>query len=109
MVCLISMKINLIKCLNSLKNLAPFMVIIIFFFTLLYYSNYQPDPVVDFGRELYVPWRITQGDVLYQDIAYFNGPLVPYINAAIFAVFGVGTLSLFACSMVLSLGLLLSW
>ncbi|HEY1628509.1 MAG TPA: hypothetical protein VGF52_01550, partial [Tepidisphaeraceae bacterium] len=33
-----------------------------------------PDPIVDFGRELYVPWQLTQGKILYRDIAYFNGP-----------------------------------
>jgi hypothetical protein len=49
-----------------------------------------PDIQVDFGRELYVPWRIVEGDLLYSDIAYFNGPLSSYWNALWFAVFGVG-------------------
>jgi hypothetical protein len=48
-----------------------------------------PDPVVDFGRELYVPWQITDGAVLYRDIAYHNGPLSPYVNAAWMAFAGV--------------------
>src|SRR3989304_1843952 len=47
------------------------------------------DPIVDFGRELYIPWRITEGDGLYRDIAYFNGPLSPYVNALWFMLFGV--------------------
>ncbi len=47
-----------------------------------------PDVVVDFGRELYVPWRLVEGDVLYQDIAYFNGPFSPYFNSAVFSIFG---------------------
>ena len=46
--------------------------------------------LVDFGRELYVPWRITQGDVLYRDIAYFSGPLSPHVNALWFWSFGPG-------------------
>ena len=46
-------------------------------------------PLVDYGRELYVPWRITEGEVLYRDIAYFNGPLSPYLNALWFQLFGV--------------------
>src|SRR5437868_11709522 len=46
------------------------------------------DPVIDFGRELYVPLKITQGKVLYRDIAYFNGPLSPYFNALVFKVLG---------------------
>jgi hypothetical protein len=32
------------------------------------------DLLVDFGRELYTPWRITQGQVLYRDIAAFGPP-----------------------------------
>jgi hypothetical protein len=36
-----------------------------------------PDVLIDFGRELYVPWRLAAGQVLYTDIAYFNGPLSP--------------------------------
>lgn len=46
------------------------------------------DVLVDFGRELYVPWRLSEGEVLYRDIAYFNGPLSAYFNGAVFAVFG---------------------
>ena len=47
-----------------------------------------PDPTVDFGTQLYVPWRITQGDALYRDLAYFKGPLSPYLNASLFAIAG---------------------
>jgi len=53
-----------------------------------------PDPVIDFGREVYVPWQLTQGAVLYRDIAYFNGPFSPYINAAWFSLAGVGLMPL---------------
>ena len=46
------------------------------------------DLMIDFGRELYVPWRLSEGEVLYRDIAWFNGPLSQYWNAAVFACFG---------------------
>lgn len=49
-----------------------------------------PDVLVDFGRELYVPWQIAQGKRLYLDLAWFNGPLSPYWNALMFRLFGVG-------------------
>jgi hypothetical protein len=49
-----------------------------------------PDPVVDFGRELYVPWRLSEGDVLYRDVAHFNGPLSQYFNALLFKLAGPG-------------------
>jgi len=48
-----------------------------------------PDPLVDFGRELYVPWQITLGRTLYRDIAYFNGPFSPYLNALWMRLLGV--------------------
>lgn len=53
-----------------------------------------PDLIVDFGREVYVPWQLSGGEVLYRDIAYFNGPLSPYVNAAIFKVFGASILAM---------------
>jgi 4-amino-4-deoxy-L-arabinose transferase-like glycosyltransferase len=65
------------------------------------------DPIVDFGRELYVPWQITQGKVLYRDIAYFNGPLSPYFNALVFAVFGVSLRSIVLVNLILLA--LLTW
>lgn len=49
-----------------------------------------PDPIVDFGRELYAPWRIAAGEVLYRDLAWFNGPLSAYWNALWFRLAGVG-------------------
>lgn len=53
-----------------------------------------PDSVVDFGRELYAPWRLSAGDVLYRELAWFNGPLSPYWNALCFELFGVGLATL---------------
>lgn len=60
------------------------------------------DVVVDFGRELYVPWRITEGDVLYRDLAWFNGPLSPYWNALVFLVGGVSLRTLTVANAVLT-------
>jgi hypothetical protein len=62
------------------------------------------DPIVDFGRELYVPWRITEGGWLYRDLAYFNGPLSPYLNAALFRLFGVSLLTLVCANLVILAG-----
>jgi hypothetical protein len=41
------------------------------------------EPYVDSGRELETPWRISQGQKLYRDVAFYHGPLGPYIAAAI--------------------------
>jgi Dolichyl-phosphate-mannose-protein mannosyltransferase len=53
-----------------------------------------PDPLVDFGRELYVPWQLTRGKVLSRDIASLFGPLSPYLNALWFRLFGVSLTTL---------------
>src|SRR5438874_1108910 len=49
-----------------------------------------PDPIIDWGSELYFAWRIAAGQVLYRDLAYFNGPLSVYFNGLLFALFGAG-------------------
>lgn len=49
-----------------------------------------PDFFVDFGVQLYIPWRIDEGQVLYRDLFYMSGgPLSQYFNALLFKVFGV--------------------
>ena len=59
-----------------------------------------PHAYVDFGRELYVPWRLAEGEVLYRDIAWFNGPLSAYRNALLFWIFGEGLLVLVLANLV---------
>ncbi|HEX4054994.1 MAG TPA: glycosyltransferase family 39 protein [Tepidisphaeraceae bacterium] len=44
--------------------------------------------LLDFGNELYTAWQLSQGKVLYRDIAYPYGPLSPTINATVMRVFG---------------------
>lgn len=60
-----------------------------------------PDALVDAGRELYVPWRLAEGAVLYRDVDDFYGPLSQYFNAAVFQVFGPGLIVLAWVNIVL--------
>jgi Dolichyl-phosphate-mannose-protein mannosyltransferase len=53
-----------------------------------------PDAMYDFGSQLYYAWQISIGKKLYVDIAYFNGPLSQYFNAAMFKLLGGGLRSL---------------
>jgi 4-amino-4-deoxy-L-arabinose transferase-like glycosyltransferase len=66
-----------------------------------------PDVLVDFGREYYVPWRLASGDVLYRDVAIFNGPLSQYFNSLCFRLFGASLRTLVFCNLAL-LGLFLA-
>ncbi len=56
--------------------------------------SYCPDPVVDFGREAYLPWQITEGRVLYRDLSHLNGPVSVYFNALVLETLGVSLRSL---------------
>jgi hypothetical protein len=59
------------------------------------------DPVIDSGRELYLPWEITRGHVLYRDLASLFGPLSPYVNALWFRLFGDSLLTLIVANLAI--------
>lgn len=64
-----------------------------------------PDALVDFGRELYVPWQINQGKLLYRDLTHFYGPFSDYLNSWLFKIFGTSimTLALFNIGLIIIL------
>jgi len=65
-----------------------------------------PDVLTDFGHELYVPWRISEGARLSTDLmAGASGPLSPYLNALLFAVAGPSLTALALVNLVLLAGL----
>jgi hypothetical protein len=47
------------------------------------------DLIVDTGRELDLPRRLAEGQLLYRDARFYYGPLAPYVNALLYRVFGV--------------------
>ena len=57
--------------------------------------------MIDYGRELYVPWRLSLGEVLYRDVAYFNGPLSPYLNGTLFRAVGPSYIALAILNIIL--------
>ena len=64
------------------------------------------DVTIDFGREVYVPClQLTEGKILYRDIAYFGGPLSPGINYLWFRLFGVSIRTLVFCNLAILAGL----
>ena len=61
-----------------------------------------PDLLVDFGGQLYIPWRLANGAVLYRDLFYFaGGPFSQYFNALLFKVFGASFLTLIIANLTL--------
>lgn len=63
----------------------------------------------DFGRELYIPWQLSEGKVLYQDIAHFRGPFSQYLNAFVFWIFGPSmmTLAVFNIALIVVIAVLI--
>lgn len=47
------------------------------------------DLIVDSGRETVYGWRVLAGEVPYRDFFYEYGPLIPYLIAGLFRLFGV--------------------
>jgi hypothetical protein len=66
------------------------------------------DPLIDFGRELYLPWRLANGAVLYRDADDFYGPLSQYLNAGLFRIFGPGLMVLATANLVVFSAILAS-
>src|SRR5512138_420325 len=46
------------------------------------------NPLVDCGREMNQPLRLLAGEGLYGDVSHIYGPLAPYLNALLYALFG---------------------
>jgi hypothetical protein len=67
-----------------------------------------PDPLVDFGRELYVPWRISEGAVWGRDVESIYGPLSAHVNALVFAVAGPGIMKLVAFNLAVYAGIVMA-
>lgn len=60
---------------------------------------------IDFGTQLYVPWRILEGQNLYQDIAWKHGPFSQYFNALLFRIFGVSLTTLLVVNTLITAAL----
>jgi hypothetical protein len=43
---------------------------------------------IDSGHEMYVPWVLSEGKMLYRDTWFMYGPVAPYFNSALFRLFG---------------------
>jgi hypothetical protein len=53
------------------------------------------DPIIDAGRDLYIPEQIRSGTKLYVDVRYYYPPLAPYLLALLTSVLG-SSLSVYA-------------
>jgi len=85
---------------------APFLILAAAFCFFAWRSwRTWPDVLVDFGHELYIPWRLTEGDRLYETIAFTMGPLSQSFNALLFRLFGVSLSTLIWANLVILAGI----
>lgn len=83
-------------------------VLLISFVSLCFFSWHRwASVVIDGGREMNLPLRLLHGDTLYSQAYYLYGPLAPYLNAFLYAIFGVHLNTLYAAGFVCSLLILL--
>ena len=62
--------------------------------------------LIDSGREMNTPLRLLRAERLYSDVYYLYGPLAPYLNAALYAIFGTHLNTLYAAGAAAAIVLL---
>ncbi len=78
-------------------------ILAVVYFTMLYKSwRRWPGLVIDYGPQLYMPWQISEGAVMYRDFHYMvGGPLSQHFHALIFKIFGVSFIAVAISNLVL--------
>lgn len=87
-------------CLRAAGFAAP--AIAAFGLLALFTWRRSGDFMIDFGRELYIPWRLSEGAVLYRDVDSLMGPAAAYINAVLFELAGPSLSTLLAANLVVA-------
>ena len=71
------------------RVLAPPIAIALVFLAMLAVSwRRWTSPIADSGREMDLPLRLMNGEMLYRDVHYLYPPLSPYFNALLYRLFG---------------------
>lgn len=82
---------NLVKLAGALicKYKFPLIFAVIFVSFLIVFWGKFGNPIVDCGREVYIPYAMAfKGKVLFKDIVCIYGPLPYYLNAFLVRLFG---------------------
>jgi len=82
--------IGAIKWPAVLAVVEPLSIAALYFFLLTESWLRWMDPMIDFPRDLYLAWRMSEGALLYMNVANWYGPLAQLVQGAAFKLFGVG-------------------
>lgn len=80
--------------MKKLLKISPKYFLILSFILAIAASFFQLNPAIDTGRELYIPLRMVNGEVLYKDIVNIYGALAYQLNALLYLIFGTNLLPL---------------
>ncbi|MDZ8055085.1 MAG: hypothetical protein RMX68_005250 [Aulosira sp. ZfuVER01] len=91
--------------LKGSLQLDPWLIAVLACFTLFAWANWAKvaAPIIDVGREIEIPARIVDGQLLYRDVVSFYGPLAYYANALALRLFGHHLEVFYAVGLVLAL------
>lgn len=96
---------------NRIRTIYPYYLIILINIAFLLYVQWNTwgSLIVDTGRELWIPYQLSQGKALYKDIYYMYGLLPAYPISYLIKLFGVHlyVYILFGAATVLSCTILL--
>ena len=92
------------KLLSTFTN--PIVLLLAFAYMIFISWRKLTDLLIDFGRELYIPWQITNGQLLYRDLAHIYGPFSSYFKALVFYIFGA-SITVLLITNIITLSLLL--
>lgn len=87
------------------KRDLPWVVLIAasFIFALAVSWQRWGNPLVDCGREMNQPLRLANGEMLYSEVRHIYGPLSPYVNAALYRIFGPSLNVLYADGIIIAI------
>jgi len=87
-----------------IQNFRPQSVILAVFSGMLIVSwRRWTSPIADSGREMDLPLRLLDGELLYRDVHYLYPPLAPYFNALLYRIFGAHLDVLHAAGILISI------
>ncbi|MFH0702121.1 MAG: hypothetical protein V2B14_01095 [bacterium] len=92
-----------IKKLYNADFLGILILLGIFAFLTPIFWAHQGHPIIDCGREAYIPMEILKGKVLYKDILNIYGPFAYQLNALLYLIFGQNLTTLYFAGYINSL------
>ena len=90
---------------KRLLRFDPWLLTVLISFAVLSWANWSKlqSPIIDLGREVEIPARLADGQVLYRDIITLYGPLSYYVGALALRLFGHHLEVFYSLSLLLSL------